>query len=143
MITAVNSLLHPAVGGVVLFSRNYSSRAQLKALTADIRSAREPRPLICIDQEGGRVQRLRAGFTALPPLRSIGRLCAVDPDKALDMAYRHGRVMATEMLACGIDMSFAPVLDLDRGELRNWGPRLVGGSRDRSAIGQGLPGRNA
>jgi beta-N-acetylhexosaminidase len=108
-------LLHPLVGGVVLFTRNYSNPAQLKELTADIRSAREPRLLICIDQEGGRVQRLKEGFTDLPPLRSLGRLRAADPDKALDMAYRHGRVMATEMLACGIDMSFAPVLDLDRG----------------------------
>jgi len=108
-------LQHPAVGGVVLFTRNFSSRGQLERLIARIRDVREPRLLVCIDQEGGRVQRLRDGFTRLPPLAVLGKLLAEDRVKALDMAYRHGRVMATEMLACGIDLSFAPVLDLDRG----------------------------
>lgn len=108
-------LSHQAVGGVVLFSRNFEDRAQLERLVGDIRDSRDPRPLICIDQEGGRVQRLREGFTRLPPLGILGKLDGSDPQKALDMAYRHGRVMATEMLACGIDLSFAPVLDLDRG----------------------------
>ena len=108
-------LLHPAVGGVVLFSRNYDSPPQLLDLVSAIRALREPRLLVCIDQEGGRVQRLREGFTRLPPLRALGRLHREDPQKALDLAYRHGRVMATEMLAWGIDLSFAPVLDLDRG----------------------------
>jgi len=108
-------LCHPAVGGVVLFSRNFANREQLESLVNDIRSARDPRPLVCIDQEGGRVQRLREGFTRLPPPGVLGKLHQSDPHKALDMAYRHGRVMATEMLACGIDLSFAPVLDLDRG----------------------------
>jgi beta-N-acetylhexosaminidase len=108
-------LCHPAVGGVVLLARNFSNRGQLEKLVSDIHSARNPRPLICIDQEGGRVQRLRDGFTQLPPLGVLGRLHDEDPVKALDMAYRHGRVMATEMLACGIDLSFAPVLDIDRG----------------------------
>ena len=108
-------LRHPAVGGVVLFNRNFSSREQLEKLIADIRSVRDPHLLICIDQEGGRVQRLKEGFTRLPPLGVLGKLHDLDPVKALDMAYRHGRVMATEMLACGIDLSFAPVLDLERG----------------------------
>ena len=109
-------LQHPAVGGVVLFKRNFSNREQLQDLVMHIRQACEPRPLICIDQEGGRVQRLQGdGFTRLPPLGVLGRLHDSDPTKALDMAYRHGRVMAMEMLACGIDLSFAPVLDLDRG----------------------------
>jgi beta-N-acetylhexosaminidase len=108
-------LCHPAVGGVVLFSRNYSSKDQLFRLVDDIRAAREPRPLICIDQEGGRVQRLLSEFTRLPALGVLGKIHESDPLKAADMAYRHGRVMATEMLACGIDLSFAPVLDLDRG----------------------------
>jgi beta-N-acetylhexosaminidase len=108
-------LSHPAVGGVVLFSRNYESKQQLDRLVSNIRAARNPRPLVCIDQEGGRVQRLKNGFTRLPPLGVLGKLGRSDPQKALDMAYRHGRVMATEMLACGIDLSFAPVLDLDRG----------------------------
>jgi beta-N-acetylhexosaminidase len=109
-------LQHPAVGGIVLFRRNFRDQAQLIELVEDIRAVGTPRPLVCIDQEGGRVQRLDGdGFTRLPPLRVLGRLRESDPVKALDMAYRHGRVMATEMLACGIDLSFAPVLDLDRG----------------------------
>jgi len=108
-------LSHPAVGGVVLFTRNFDDKAQLERLVSEIRAARNPRLLICIDQEGGRVQRLKDGFTRLPPLGTLGRLGRSDPQKALDMAYRHGRVMATEMLACGIDLSYAPVLDLDRG----------------------------
>ena len=108
-------LQHPAVGGVVLFTRNFHSRDQLESLVSEIRSARTPRLLVCIDQEGGRVQRLRDGFTVLPALGILGKLHGSDAQKALDMAYRHGRVMATEMLACGIDLSFAPVLDLNRG----------------------------
>ena len=108
-------LEHPAVGGVVLFSRNFVDREQLQALVESIRTAVEPRPLVCIDQEGGRVQRLLDGYTRLPPVGVLGRLHAGDPAKAVDMAYRHGRVMAMEMLASGIDLSFAPVLDLDRG----------------------------
>lgn len=109
-------LQHPAVGGVVLFTRNFASRGQLESLVTEIRSIRDPRLLVCIDQEGGRVQRLQeGGFTRLPPLGVLGLMARSDPQKSLDMAYRHGRVMATEMLACGIDLSFAPVLDLDRG----------------------------
>jgi len=110
-----NLLCHPAVGGVVLFARNFWNRGQLEQLVSNIHSARSPKPLVCIDQEGGRVQRLQDGFTRLPPLGVLGSLHDSDPVKALDMAYRHGRVMATEMLACGIDLSFAPVLDVDRG----------------------------
>jgi beta-N-acetylhexosaminidase len=109
------ALMHPVVGGVVLFSRNYDSPEQLLELVRAVRRLREPRLLVCIDQEGGRVQRLRAGYTRLPPLGALGRLHREDPQKALDLAYRHGRVMATEVLASGIDLSFAPVLDLDRG----------------------------
>ena len=109
-------LAHPAVGGVVLFTRNFHSRPQLEQLVQEIHEARDPRLLVCIDQEGGRVQRLTdQGFTRLPPLGILGAISRSDPQKAMDMAYRHGRVMATEMLSCGIDLSFAPVLDLDRG----------------------------
>jgi beta-N-acetylhexosaminidase len=108
-------LRHPAVGGVVLFARNFQDRPQLESLVGQIRAARDPRLLVCIDQEGGRVQRLQDEFTRLPPLGALGRLHREDPVKAADLAYRHGRVMATEMLATGIDLSFAPVLDLDRG----------------------------
>lgn len=108
-------LSHPAVGGVVLFARNFENLEQLEDLVSAIRSIRDPRLLVCIDQEGGRVQRLQQGFTRLPPLGILGHLFGSDQEKARDMAYRHGRVMATEMLAWGIDLSFAPVLDLNRG----------------------------
>lgn len=108
-------LRHPAVGGVILFSRNYESPEQLRALTDRIRALRSPRLLLAVDQEGGRVQRFRDGFTPLPPLGLLGRWYASHPDRARDLAYRHGRVMAAEVLGHGVDLSFAPVLDLDRG----------------------------
>jgi beta-N-acetylhexosaminidase len=108
-------LQHPAVGGVVLFSRNYAAPEQIQRLIADIRACRSPRLLLAIDQEGGRVQRLRDGFTKLPPLGSLGQIWHQDQSLAAAYAYRHGRVMAAEMLGLGIDLSFAPVLDLDRG----------------------------
>jgi len=108
-------LAHPAVVGVILFSRNYESPAQLAELTAALRGLREPRLLVCVDQEGGRVQRFRDGFTPLPAPGVIGARHRGHPERALDLAYRHGRVMAAELLGHGVDLSFAPVLDLDRG----------------------------
>jgi beta-N-acetylhexosaminidase len=105
---------HPAVGGVILFSRNYVSRKQLQSLTASIRALRAPRLVITVDQEGGRVQRFREGFTRLPPLAVLGRWFRSHPDRARDLAYRHGRVMAAEVLDAGVDLSWAPVLDLNR-----------------------------
>lgn len=108
-------LRQPAVGGVILFSRNYESPEQLRRLSGEIRALRSPRLLMAVDQEGGRVQRFRDGFTPLPPLGLLGRWYASHPDRARDLAYRHGRVMAAEVLGHGVDLSFAPVLDLDRG----------------------------
>ncbi len=108
-------LRHPAVGGVILFTRNYESPQQLQGLCEEIRALRTPRLLLAVDQEGGRVQRFREGFTPLPPLGLLGRWYASHPDRARDLAYRHGRVMAAEVLGHGVDLSFAPVLDLDRG----------------------------
>jgi beta-N-acetylhexosaminidase len=108
-------LSHPAVVGVILFSRNYEGSGQLVALCEEIRALRAPRLLICVDQEGGRVQRFRSDFTSLPPLGELGRWYRSHPDRALDLAYRHGRVMAAEVLGHGVDLSLAPVLDLDRG----------------------------
>ncbi|MGB0513831.1 MAG: beta-N-acetylhexosaminidase, partial [Wenzhouxiangellaceae bacterium] len=108
-------LRHPAVVGVILFARNYRAPDQLRALTDELRAAAGQRPLICVDQEGGRVQRFRDGFTRLPPLATIGRWYSSHPDRARDLAYRHGRVMAAEVLGHGVDLSLAPVLDLDRG----------------------------
>lgn len=106
-------LQHPLVGGVVLFTRNYDDLEQLEALNGAIRETADAPMLICVDHEGGRVQRFREGFTRLPPLAVLGRLYADAPDVARDFAYRHGRVMATELLVAGVDHSFAPVLDLD------------------------------
>ncbi len=106
-------LAHPAVGGVVLFTRNYAGIEQLEALNAAIRETAAAPMLICVDHEGGRVQRFHDGFTRLPPLALLGRMYADAPDTAADFAYRHARVMATELLVAGVDFSFAPVLDLD------------------------------
>lgn len=108
-------LRHPAVGGVILFSRNYSDPAQLAALTAEIHAVRSPPLLIAVDHEGGRVQRFRAGFTRLPPMRDLGRLHDADPAAARRAAHAVGEVLALELRAHGIDFSFAPVLDLDHG----------------------------
>jgi len=105
-------LSHPDVGGVVLFTRNYRDLSQLSALTASIIEAAGRELLICVDHEGGRVQRFRDGFTRLPPLAVLGKMYDSSPSRAADFAYRHGRVMATELLLCGVDMSFAPVLDI-------------------------------
>jgi beta-N-acetylhexosaminidase len=108
-------LLHPAIVGVILFARNFRDADQLRELTAGLSGLKRPRPLICVDQEGGRVQRFKDGFTLLPPLAAIGRWYPQHPDRARDLAYRHGRVMAAELLGHGVDLSLAPVLDLDRG----------------------------
>jgi len=105
-------LQHPAVGGVVLFSRNYVNQTQLRELIDRITQAAARELLICVDHEGGRVQRFKQGFTRLPPLAVLGKLYAESPAMANDYAYRHGRVMATELLLCGVDLSFAPVLDV-------------------------------
>jgi beta-N-acetylhexosaminidase len=107
-----NWLRHPSVGGVVLFSRNYRDTEQLVALTAAISRVAKRELLICVDHEGGRVQRFRDGFTRLPPLALLGKMYADSASNAVDFAYRHGRVMATELLLCGVDLSFAPVLDI-------------------------------
>ncbi len=108
-------LQHPQVGGVILFARNFESVDQLRALTRAIHELRDPPLLIAIDQEGGRVQRLQTGFTRLPALAAFGRVHERSPQEACRLAGLGGWLMASEMLATGIDFSFAPVLDLDRG----------------------------
>lgn len=119
-------LLHPLVAGVILFSRNYASPEQLRALTSEIHALRHPRLLIAVDHEGGRVQRFRDGFTRLPPMRVLGELYAQDSTLALKRAHQLGWLLATELLACGVDFSFAPVVDLDYGESRVIGDRAFG-----------------
>lgn len=102
----------PQVGGVILFGRNIESPAQVRALTDHMRQVR-PDILIAVDQEGGRVQRLKQGFTLLPAMGKFGELYQTDREKALELAEKCGWLMATEVLAVGIDFSFAPVLDLN------------------------------
>lgn len=109
-------LKHPLVGGLILFARNWEGRAQLTALTAQIKKVR-PDVLICVDHEGGRVQRFRSdGFTHLPPMRVMGELWMRDALAATDAATACGYVLGAELRACGVDLSFTPVLDLDHGE---------------------------
>ena len=106
---------HPLTGGLVLFARNFENRLQLTQLTAAIKKLR-PDVLICVDHEGGRVQRFRTdGFTALPAMRVLGEMWMHDPLTATDAATALGHVLAAELRACGVDFSFAPVLDLDHG----------------------------
>lgn len=110
-------LQHDACAGVILFTRNFASRAQVAELAQAIREA-APRPqLVCVDQEGGRVQRFREGYSALPPLEIFGRDYARDPEAALARAREHAWLMASEVRASGVDLSFAPVVDLGRGNL--------------------------
>ena len=108
-------LKHPLTGGLILFARNWKDRRQLTQLTAEIKAVR-PDVLICVDHEGGRVQRFRTdGFTHLPPMRALGELWLDDALKASDAATGAGYVLASELRACGVDLSFTPVLDLDFG----------------------------
>jgi beta-N-acetylhexosaminidase len=107
----------PETSGVILFTRNFASREQVTDLIAAIRAERPGPFLIAVDQEGGRVQRFRDGFTRLPPLARIGERDARDPAEALALAEEHAWVMATEMRAIDVDISFAPVLDLQRGNV--------------------------
>jgi len=108
-------LANPLVGGVIHFARNWQDRAQMTALNAEIKAIR-PDLLICVDHEGGRVQRFRTdGFTRLPSMRSLGELWMRDAMHATKAATAAGQVLAAELRACGVDFSFAPVLDLDHG----------------------------
>ena len=106
-------LQNPQVGGVILFSRNIQSRDQICDLVAEIRACSKSL-LVAVDQEGGRVQRLREGFTAIPSMQAIGNLIARSPEEGLDLSKDLGWLMASEVIACGLDLSFAPVLDVDR-----------------------------
>jgi beta-N-acetylhexosaminidase len=117
-------LCDPRVGGVILFARNYSDSAQLRALTGEIRALRNPALIIAVDHEGGRVQRFRTdGFTRLPAMRTLGNLWMRDEAEALAAARAVGFVLAAELVAHGIDLSFTPVLDLDYEKSRAIGSR--------------------
>lgn len=117
-------LCHPLVGGVILFRRNFQNVEQLRALTAEIRALRSPALLIAVDHEGGRVQRFLEGFTRLPPMQALGALWAEQGEEtACAVAENVGYVLAAELRASGVDLSFTPVLDLD------WGQCAVIGNR--------------
>jgi beta-N-acetylhexosaminidase len=123
-------LSHPLVGGMILFSRNFESTAQLQSLCAEIHALR--RMPIAVDHEGGRVQRFREGFTRLPAMRKLGAWWDTDPQAAKQAAQSLGFVLAAELRAFGVDLSFAPVLDLDWGRSGVIGDRAF--HRDPQAV---------
>lgn len=116
-------LQHPLVGMVILFTRNFENIDQLQKLTHEIHSLRNPPLLISVDHEGGRIQRFREGFTQIPSMHSLGLLYEEDPLRARALTAACGLVMASELRACGVDLTFAPCLDLDYGASKVIGTR--------------------
>ena len=108
-------LAHPLTGGVVLFSRNYAGPDQLLRLTTDIHDVRNPPLIIAVDHEGGRIQRFRDGFTVIPPMRELGRIWDRSQQQGRQLGQELGLVLAAELAAHGVDVSLAPVLDVDYG----------------------------
>lgn len=108
-------LKHPLVGGIILFTRNFESREQIKHLVAEVRAVRNPPLLVAVDYEGGRVQRFRKEFTLIPPMRVIGKTYDHDAAAGLHLARQVGWLLSAELRAVGIDLSFGPVVDLDYG----------------------------
>jgi beta-N-acetylhexosaminidase len=126
-------LLHPLAGGVIFFARNYASPEQVSRLAQEIRALREPRLLVAVDHEGGRVQRFRSGgFSAIPPMAALGRLWTEDHAQGLAAAHSVGVLIAAELTACAVDFSFTPVLDLDYGSSGVIGDRAF--HRDPAAV---------
>ena len=124
---------HPAAGAVILFARNYASPEQLTVLTEEIKKQREPELPVCVDHEGGRVQRFRDGFTLIPPMRALGRVWDRDRSLGREAAACIGYIIASELGAHGVDFSFAPVLDLDYGGSSVIGDRAL--HFDPTAVG--------
>jgi beta-N-acetylhexosaminidase len=126
-------IVHPQTGGIIYFGRNYADPSQLKALSESIRALR-PDILIAVDHEGGRVQRFRQGFTTIPAMRTLGRAYDEQPLTALATAQAIGTIIATELIAHGLDFSFAPVLDLDYGVSTVIGERALHGDPAKAAL---------
>lgn len=118
-------LRHPLTGGVILFARNFESRKQLKKLCRKIAGLRKPRLLICVDHEGGRVQRFRDGFIPIPPMSELGQQWDDDIPGACRRATEIGLTIGSELRAVGVDLSFTPVLDLDWGNSNVIGDRAL------------------
>lgn len=153
-------LRHPMVGGVILFTRNYESPGQLEQLIQAVHAVRQPRLLVAVDHEGGRVQRFRDGFALLPPAANLGRIYDHEPKRGKRLAEAVGWVMAAELRAVGVDFSFAPVLDVAHGVSQVIGERafhrqpqavaelahsvMVGMHRaGMAAVGKHFPGHGA
>ena len=126
-------IAHPAAGAVILFSRNFADCAQLAALCEEIERMREPALPVCVDHEGGRVQRFREGFTAIPPMRTLGKMWDRDRELGRGLARAAAYVIGSELAAHGVDFSFAPVLDLDYGASSVIGDRAL--HFDPTAVG--------
>ena len=124
---------HPAAGAVILFARNFENSEQLTALCEDIKRQREPELPICVDHEGGRVQRFKQGFTLIPPMRHLGKMWDRDRERGKELATSIGYVIASELGAHGLDFSFTPVLDLDYGGSSVIGDRAL--HFDPTAVG--------
>jgi len=153
-------LLHPLVGGVILFARNYHSPEQIAELVDNIHRLRSPHLVVSVDHEGGRVQRFRQGFTLLPPVAMLGEKYQHDKKQAKKLAETCGWLMAIELRSVGVDFSFAPVLDVERGISEVIGDRAFGKEPDvvadlaiaymrgmhkagMSAVGKHFPGHGA
>ena len=103
----------PHVGGLILFERNFLDRSQVTDLCFEIKS-KKPEIIIAVDQEGGRVQRLKKGFSQIPPMQRLGDIASHDKQAGLDLCKNTGWLVASELIASGVDLSFSPVLDLDQ-----------------------------
>ena len=118
----LDMLSQPEVGGAILFARNFQNRRQIRELVAEIRAVK-PDALICVDQEGGRVQRFIEGFSRLPSLQKIRLLAETEPENTQEIVQSLAWLMAVEVMSTGVDISFAPVLDLDESNSKVIGDR--------------------